>query len=125
MIKKMFYISLLACFLNADCRSDLDKALKDVDFPIVNEKITLENIFCDGELIQINFIIPDNLNFKKEKVRNEFKKEFIDAWREKYCFWGDNDDLLEAFKDREWLLEVRTKSGSFTFWQSFNKNQCK
>ena len=124
MLKKLFLVIFLASFLKADCNSELDNNLKDVKFPIVNGVVTLEKIFCDNETININFIIEDTENFRKEKFRDEFQKEFIEKWKQKYCS-ANHDDFIDAVKNRNWLLEVRTKSGKHTFWKELDKNQCK
>nr|MBP3724721.1 hypothetical protein [Campylobacter sp.] len=124
MLKKLFLVIFLTCFLKADCNSELDNDLKDVKFPIVNGVVTLEKIFCDNETININFIIEDTKNFRKEKFRDEFQKEFIEKCKQKYCS-ANHDDFIDSVKNRNWLLEVRTKSGKFTFWKGLDKNQCK
>lgn len=126
MLKKFFYILFLTCFLNADCKSDLNQilSLKGVKFPMSNEKITLENVSCEGEIIVFNYVIPDNPNFKREKFRDGFQKEFFEVFGKKYCS-ANFDDFFEVFRDKEWLIEVRTKSRSLTFWKSFSKKRCK
>ena len=124
MLKKVIFCSLFAIFASADCQSDVLGATKDAKFPILNGAVSLENISCDGETLQINFTIPNNPNFRKEALRDEFEREFFEGWRQKYCLWKKSDDLLDVFKDREWLVEVRTKDGSRTWWRSFSKKSC-